>query len=51
MNKSWKIEKISNYLDSRNKKPDEVKVFSGEIAIISKIEFNTGKIYLREDEK
>ncbi|HHE37767.1 MAG TPA: hypothetical protein ENL20_04250, partial [Candidatus Cloacimonetes bacterium] len=51
MKSSWNIQKLNNYLDSRNGKPNEVKVLSGEIPIVSKIEFNTGKIYLREDGK
>lgn len=51
MNNSWNIQKLNGYIGSRNEKPNEVKVLSGEIPIISKIEFNTGKIYLREDGK
>jgi len=51
INKDWEFETISNFLNSRNEQPNELKVISGEIPIILKIEFNTGMIYLREDGK
>ena len=51
MQSKWPMVKLGEVLTVRTEKPDLDKILTGEIPIVAKIGFNTGKIELREEGK
>jgi len=51
MESEWPMVKLEKVLTERTEKPDLDKILTGEIPIVAKIGFNTGKIELREEAK
>ena len=51
MQSKWPMVKLGEVLTQRTERPDLGKILSGEIPIVAKIGFNTGKIELREESK